>query len=538
MIWLLKDFDLLSVLLRAAVLSLEALTLGGIAFLLFAALPTGIAEGSLLRLRKIAGWAALALFVAETLSISVSAAILIGGSGFSLSDVASADFFLAGIAILIGAGGLFLLLRSSSRAALFIGIPFALLILFSSVSMSHAAARMDHRIQLLSFTALHHIGTAAWIGAMPFLLIALRKETSHSEAARYTRRFSTMAIVCVSLLLLSGIGMALFYVGSWQGIYGTTYGIMILAKVYLLLLILGMGAGNFFLVRQIKIWKTDRAPVPLLTRLRRFSEAEIGLGFTAILTAASLTSQPPAIDLTQDRLTMHEIVERMRWVQPRLTSPSFQQLVPPSSVQVAVQKSIYSAGTANDAIDRAWSEYNHHWAGLIVLAAGLLALLASTKRFRWAQHWPLLFIGLAIFIVVRADPECWPLGPRPFWLTFSSPDVLQHRLYALLITAFALFEWAVETGRLRSRVAAYVFPLMCAAGGALLLTHSHALGNIKEEMLAEMSHTPVALLGATAGWSRWLQLRLPQERASRIGSYIWPVCLILVGIVLLDYRES
>jgi len=153
------------VLLRAAVLSLEALTLGGIAFLLFAALPTGIAEGSLLRLRKIAGWAALALFVAETLSISVSAAILIGGSGFSLSDVASADFFLAGIAILIGAGGLFLLLRSSSRAALFIGIPFALLILFSSVSMSHAAARMDHRIQLLSFTALHHIGTAAWIGA-------------------------------------------------------------------------------------------------------------------------------------------------------------------------------------------------------------------------------------------------------------------------------------------------------------------------------------------------------------------------------------
>ena len=79
---------------------------------------------------------------------------------------------------------------------------------------------------------------------------------------------------------------------------------------------------------------------------------------------------------------------------------------------------------------------------------------------------------------------------------------------------------------------------MCAAGGALLLTHSHALGNIKQEMLAEMSHTPIALLGATAGWSRWLELRLPQERDSKIASYIWPICLILVGGVLLDYREA
>jgi putative copper resistance protein D len=175
---------------------------------------------------------------------------------------------------------------------------------------------------------------------------------------------------------------------------------------------------------------------------------------------------------------------------------------------------------------------------VIVLAAGLLALLARSKRFKWAQHWPLLFIGLAVFILLRADPENWPLGPRPFWASFSSPDVLQHRMYALLITAFAIFEWAVETRRVTSRAASYVFPLMCAAGGALLLTHSHALGNVKEEMLAEMSHTPIALLGATAGWSRWLELRLQDKRDSRIAAYVWPVCLVLVGIVLLDYRES
>jgi putative copper resistance protein D len=533
LIWLLKDFDLLSVLLRAAALALEALTLGGVAFLLLAALPAQIAPNSLRRLRAVTGWAALALAITQVLSIATSSAILIGGSGFSFRDVATADFFFLGILLCVSALALFLLMRSSSQKALPISALFALLVLLASVSMSHAAARLDHRSILLGLTALHHIGTAAWIGAMPFLLIALRHEKDQITAGRYARRFSAMAIVSVSLLVLGGIGMAYFYIGSWQGVYGTTYGFMMLAKIYLLLLILGMGAGNFFLVRQIA-----RAPASLLVRLRRFSEVEIGLGFTAILAAASLTSQPPAVDLTQDRLTRHEIVERMRWVEPRLTSPPLKALVPPSSIQIAVQNSLFSSGSENDVNDRAWSEYNHHWAGLIVLVAGLLALLARWQRFKWAQHWPLLFIGLAVFILLRADPENWPLGPRPFWASFASPDVLQHRIYALLITAFAIFEWAVETGRVASKAASYVFPLMCAAGGALLLTHSHALGNIKQEMLAEMSHTPIALLGATAGWSRWLELRLPQKRDWKIASYIWPVCLVLVGIVLLDYRES
>ncbi|QNI32801.1 CopD family protein [Alloacidobacterium dinghuense] len=533
MIWLLKDFDLLSVLLRAAGLALEALTLGGVSFLLLAALPARLDAENTRRLRIVTGWAALALAVAQVLSVATGCTILISGSGFSFRDVATADFFFLGFLLFVSALALFALMRATSRRTLFACAPFAIMVLMASVGMSHAAARLENRWILLALTTLHHVGTAAWIGAMPFLLIALRGEKSQMTAGRYARRFSAMAITSVSLLVLGGIGMAFFYIGSWQGIYGTTYGIMIVAKIYLLLLILGMGAGNFFLVRQI-----DRAPAPLLVRLRRFSEAEIGLGFTAILAAASLTSQPPAVDLTRDRLTSHEIVERMRWVLPRMSSPPLKALVPPSSIQVAIQNSLFGSGSENDANDRAWSEYNHHWAGLIVLVAGLLALLARSERFKWAHHWPLLFIGLAAFILLRADPENWPLGPRPFWASFSSPDVLQHRMYAVLITAFAVFEWAVETGRVKSRRASYVFPLMCAAGGALLLTHSHALGNIKEEMLAEMSHTPIALLGATAGWSRWLELRLSQDRDSKIASYVWPVCLVLVGIVLLDYRES
>ena len=519
-------------LLRAASLALEALTVGGVVFLLVAAVPSGIAPEGLRGLRTATSRAALALAVVQVLAIAVNSAILIGGSGLSFIKVISANFFIWGSLVAVSALALFALMRASSRQTLFASTPFALLILLSETAMSHAAARLDQRAMLLAFTACHHVGAAAWIGAMPFLLMALRREQDAAAAARYVRRFSPMAICSVSLLLVGGLGMAYFYVGSWQGLYGTTYGVMLLAKVYLFLLIVGMGAGNFFLVRQI-----ERAPAPLLVRLRRFSEAEIGLGFTAILTAASLTSQPPAVDLVQDRLTAHEIVDRMHWEMPRLTSPPIQALAPPGTLRQGIEESLFSA-YQNDANDRAWSEYNHHWAGLIVLTAGLLALLGRYQRFKWAQHWPLLFIGLAVFIVLRADPENWPLGPRSFWGSFSAPDVLEHRTYALLITGVAIFEWAVETNRIKWQSASYIFPLLCAAGGALLMTHSHPQANLKDSMLIEMSHTPIALLGATAGWSRWLELRLPQRRGSKIASYIWPICLILVAIILLDYREA
>jgi putative copper resistance protein D len=166
---------------------------------------------------------------------------------------------------------------------------------------------------------------------------------------------------------------------------------------------------------------------------------------------------------------------------------------------------------------------------------------------RWARNWPLLFLALAVFLLLRADPEAWPLGPRPFWASFAEPDVLEHRIFALLITAFAVFEWAIEAGRLRSARAALVFPGLCAAGGALLLLHNHAFGEAKEEMLAGLSHTSIAVLGATAGWSRWLELRgggpeselVSSKRASwRWASRIWPLCLVLIGLLLLDYRES
>ena len=102
---------------------------------------------------------------------------------------------------------------------------------------------------------------------------------------------------------------------------------------------------------------------------------------------------------------------------------------------------------------------------------------------------------------------------------------------------FAAFECAVQAGKLKARWATYVFPAMCAIGAAMLLTHEHSAKDIKESLLAEMTHTPIALLGVTAGCARWLELRLPASRMVAIAGYLWPACLALVGLILLNYRE-
>jgi putative copper resistance protein D len=228
-----------------------------------------------------------------------------------------------------------------------------------------------------------------------------------------------------------------------------------------------------------------------------------------------------------------------------LAIPELQEKLDAEAAHHTAQPSVAFVPGSGDlpprnAEDIAWSEYNHHWSGLLVVAIGLLALL-NQAGVGWAKHWPLLFILLGVFLFFRSDPEVWPLGDIGFFASLRDIEVLQHRVFVLLIVGFALFEWRVRAGNWNNQTAALVFPLMCAAGGTLLLTHSHAISNVKEQLLIEVTHTPLALAGIVAGWSRWLELRLDpvdSPMLRRIAGWMWPVCLVLCGLILLDYREA
>jgi len=547
---LLDIFGFLSVVLRGLVLSTQSLVIGGIVFLSFIVGPVAqklgsVGDAAMTRGRRLLFWSALTFAGAELAFVVLECVVLAGTMGIPLSTAFGAAFARFGLVAAGAAAAIAFLVRSGLMrtriAALF---ALALAALAAQVATSHAAAQIGSRTVLLIADFLHMAAAAAWIGGIPYFLLVLYRTDDARAHALVGRRFSMLLIWTVAVLVGAGLVMAVAYVGSVDAIYGTAYGVMVATKVVLLLALLFFGAMNNRIIARM-----TRDPGVSVLRVRRFAEVEIAIGFTVLFAAASLTSQPPAADLLGDRASLSDIAERFapRW--PRFTSPDRDQLG-----LFALQKQIDAAAANNaprpqayvpgegilpprNAADIAWSEYNHHLAGLLVLAIGLLALLDRAGKAPWARNWPLLFLLLGGFLWIKADPEVWPLGDVGFWASLRDPEVVQHRVFCLLIAGFGIFEWRVRTGRITSPRAALVFPGIVALGAALLLTHSHALSNIKEQLLIELSHVPLALAGMTAGAARWLELRLDGP-GSRVAGWVWPPAFMIVGLILLLYREA
>ncbi|TMH46877.1 MAG: copper resistance protein [Betaproteobacteria bacterium] len=546
-------FGFLNVVLRGLDFVAQSVLLGSVAFVVLVATPlAGEVQRELspvlVGCRRVIQAAALAVVVAVTATTVVNAAVLAASLTVSWREVAGAGFVIAGaakviIAVMIG------LLASigsvpavSTRSAL--GAAGALF-LCTALADSHAAARLrDNGLPLLA-TGAHELGAALWLGGLPCFWWALRRAGTRELASRIGKRFSALAITGVALILAGAAIFVAMYIGSIDAVYGTAYGAMALTKSVLLGMLLLLGFANFRAVRRVAAGGTA------LPRVRRLVEVEMGIGFAVLMAAASITSMPPAVDLTQDRVTFSELVERITPAIPRITSPEHATLgIPALQARLDEERRAEQESPTVRAFvpgsgmlpprnleDLEWSEYNHHWAGLLVAAMGLAALAQRSGRAPWAKHWPLLFLLLAVFLFLRADPEVWPMGEIGIIESLKDPEVAQHRLFVLLIVAFALFEWSLRTGRIDSHKLMRIFPLLMALGGTLLLTHSHALGNVKEELLIDMTHMPIAVLGISAGWARWLEVEALEEEG-RWAGWLWPGCLVLIGLLLLGYREA
>lgn len=533
-------YGFLSVLLRGAISAAQSLAVGGVGFLLLAAPALGAAGGPIAeRTRRVIFWSAVALLCLYVLDGAALSLMLVGALELEPVAALTADAVKADALALAPAAGLALASRAAeSRAASVVLGTAALAVLVARLGATHAVSRLDSPPALALAELAHLAGAALWIGGIPYFLMALAAAPDGEARGALGRRFSRVSMAGVALIIGGGIAMSSVYIGSLEAFYGLAYGVMVGAKIVLLLGLLALGAANFVSVRRLR----GPGGAPLL-RLRRFAEVEIGLGLTAIFAAASLSSLPPAVDLPRDRASFAEIVERLtpRWP-IRLDSPDHATLsvarpMPaPSAEAPAVAATVIVA--PRNAEDIAWSEYNHHIAGLFVLAMGFLALLEHWPRAApVARHWPLLMLGLAGFLFLRADEAVWPLGDLGLVESLRDPEIAQHRIFLALVVAFGLFEWRVRTNKVRMPWAPLAFPLITGLGGALLLAHSHALADVKQEFLIEVTHTPLALVGVSAAAGRWLEIRLP-DRAGRICGLLWPMAFMLAGLMLLVYREA
>ena len=519
-----------------------ASAVGGLAYILLVLRPDPSAGGlaGAARDRAVRLIEAGALLVAATtalLLLVVHPWALADETGrWPLRDFLTTHFGLAGLgrvtlALLLVAAVRGVRGGAATRARWALAVGLGLLLMANAAWLAHAASRLHERAPLMVVTVLHQLGAVVWVGGLIHLVgFALLWRRAGGAAAeplgvRVLARFSTVAIAALVLVLGPGIVLTWSYVGAWGGLVGTGYGVMVLTKVALLACAMLLGGLNFLLLRG-----GDRGAAAVAARVPAFMEAEVGFGITLLLAAASLTSLPPSVDVVADRATPAEVAARFRPAMPRLTSPPVAELL-------AAAAPMEDTLAQRQPEEYAWSEYNHHAAGFFVFLMGVLALADRAGFVRWARHWPLLFLGLAGFLFVRNDPRAWPLGPAGFWESMVLPDVLQHRLVVLLVVSLGLFEWMVRSGRLTRPGGRLVFPLLCAAGGGLLLTHSHAMFNLKSEFLTEVSHAPMGLFGVIMAWGRWLEVRLPRADAWLPG-WIWAGAMTIIGLILLVYRET
>jgi putative copper resistance protein D len=407
----------------------------------------------------------------------------------------------------------------------------AVIFLGSGAWLVHAVSRLDHVVPLMTVTLLHQLGAAVWIGGTGHLVLLwrfLRCSSARQETWPLAlERFSPLAMGAVAAIAGSGLYLSWNYIAGLRGLFGTAYGSMVLTKTGLMGFALCLGGLNFLSIRSRRIRGEADA---VFGRVPPFVETETGAGLIILLAAAALTSQPPAVDILSDSALPAEVLA--------VFAPKAPQLVPPPYRDLLAQAaSSFDPFAISGKLDRLQSNFNHNISGIFVILIALGALLDRSGRVRWARHWPLLFLLLAGFILIIAEPNGWPFGSEGFWETLIVPGVLEHRLAAFLVAGLAFFEWRVRVGGLAGSRWQYVFPSLCFAGGALMLTHSHSVFAIKWAFLIEVSHNAIGLLAVLIGAGRWLELRLPPP-SNRFPAILWPVCLMLVGLVLLFYRET
>jgi copper resistance protein D len=168
--------------------------------------------------------------------------------------------------------------------------------LVSLAWISHAAAARVHALGLLSDT-VHLCVAGVWIGGLVPLAIFLagvRASASVTETvAPVLRRFSTLSLCCVSIVVVTGISNSWLLVGSLYALFTTPYGRLLLFKLTLFGMLVGFGARNRFVVKT-KLLKSSVSP-DLLLHLRRNVIWEACLSAAVVAIVACLGVTPPAL---------------------------------------------------------------------------------------------------------------------------------------------------------------------------------------------------------------------------------------------------
>jgi copper resistance protein D len=531
--------DFLDTVLRGALLLGLSLALGGAVWGLWAV------RGLSSPVPEVVTRRCLRLLEAGGVVVGVCQALLLALEAVRLSDslgqdalgafVTTAHFEAAALrtVLALALAGSALWLRSApgapGRRALVAGV--AALLAMSGAWLTHATARLEHRGLLMTLTVVHQASGAVWLGVLAQLAALWRLARRRGDVdvlwPELVARCSRLSLVTVIVLVVSASPLAWAYTGSAQGLLGTGYGALLVTKAMLLAVTLALAAFNLVTARRPEQGTGVGA---LRARLPHLVEAEAIILVMVLFTASALSTQPPAVDVpVAEQATVSEVIEVFRPKLPSLRTPSVQ------AMQVTHAES--TAEGERSRADYLWSNFSHNAAGLILLGMSLFALAGFAVGARWGQHWPLGFVALALFIFLRASANdgTWPFGHTPFGAIGT--EGIQHMMAAILVLGIGLIEWRARAGRRPGGPLAYVFPVLGAVGGVLLLAHSHTAFELKPSFLVQVTHSSMGAFAGLMVTARWLELRM-LGRTRRLAGAAASAAMLAIALILLFYREA
>jgi copper transport protein len=230
---------------------LGLLLAAGLALFVVLVLPRTWAGGEVrARLRRLTTYAAGAAAIGAVLQVPIAA---VYGQGLELTDVVSAfdvglvaNELLSAACVLVGLALVVRTLTDSApgtTAGRVIGAG-ALLALAAPSLVGHTRAFSPSPV-LVFYDVLHVAAGAIWLGGLVGLVLSMRALSGREVLAAQTlARFSTIA--GGALLVVAGAGAFLTWriLGSWAGFVETTYGLLLLTKIAIALLVAAMGGWN------------------------------------------------------------------------------------------------------------------------------------------------------------------------------------------------------------------------------------------------------------------------------------------------------
>jgi copper resistance protein D len=147
--------------------------------------------------------------------------------------------------------------------------------------------------------AAHLLAAGAWLGALLPLVLVIRSaqragDQSQRFATQATRRFSTLGVASMLVIVLSGVANSCFMLSSVAALVDSSYGRWLLAKLALFAVILALAAINRQRLASRLAAPDGRQASAAFCTLGRNAMLECALGFAIVAIVAKLGITMPA----------------------------------------------------------------------------------------------------------------------------------------------------------------------------------------------------------------------------------------------------